>query len=85
MTRFLLLYLHRVFKLKTQWSILILGFSEIIPEFYFQTSFHDGIWTLEIKKVGHDDAGNYECQTNTEVKTSVTVQLNIMGKSEVNV
>jgi hypothetical protein len=48
--------------------------------FYLQASFNDGIWTLEIKKVGHDDGGVYECQTNTEIKTSVSVQLNIMGK-----
>ena len=45
-----------------------------------KASLNDGIWTLEIRKVGHDDGGTYECQTNTEVKTSVSVQLNIMGK-----
>jgi hypothetical protein len=48
---------------------------------FFQASLSDGIWTLEIKKVGHDDEGVYECQTNTEVKASVAVQLNIMGKT----
>ena len=48
--------------------------------FCLKASLNDGIWTLEIRKVGHDDGGTYECQTNTEVKTSVSVQLNIMGK-----
>ena len=41
----------------------------------------DGIWALEIQKVGHADQGVYECQTNTEVKTSVSIKLNVMGKS----
>lgn len=38
----------------------------------------NGIWSLEIRKVGHEDAGIYECQTNSEVKESVTVDLQIM-------
>jgi hypothetical protein len=53
---------------------------ELLRFFSFQAAFSDGIWSLEIKKVGHDDAGFYECQTNTEVKTSVAVNLNIMGE-----
>ena len=45
----------------------------------FQVSEKDGIWALEIQKVGHSDQGVYECQTNTEVKTSVPIQLHVMG------
>jgi len=33
-----------------------------------------------MKKIGDGDDGIYECQTNSEVKTSVSIQLNIMGK-----
>ena len=40
----------------------------------------EGIWSLEITKVGHSDQGIYECQTNSEVKTSVAIKLNVMGK-----
>ena len=39
-----------------------------------------GIWALEIQKVGHSDEGIYECQTNTEVKASVAIRLDVMGK-----
>lgn len=37
----------------------------------------NGIWSLVIRRVGHSDAGNYECQTNSEIKGSVTVNLDI--------
>ena len=40
-----------------------------------------GIWALEIQKVGHSDEGIYECQTNTEVKASVAIRLDVMGKN----
>ena len=40
----------------------------------------EGIWALEIQKVGHSDEGIYECQTNTEVKASVAIKLEVMGK-----
>ena len=52
----------------------------LIKSVYFQVSEKDGIWSLEIQKVGHSDQGVYECQTNTEVKTSVPIQLHVMGK-----
>ena len=38
------------------------------------------VWSLEITKVRHSDQGIYECQTNSEVKTSVAIKLNVMGK-----
>ena len=44
------------------------------------SSSKDGIWGLRIAKVGHEDAGVYECQTNSEVKGSVKVNLNVVGK-----
>ncbi len=40
----------------------------------------NGVWGVRIKRVGHEDAGVYECQTNSEVKGSVNVQLNVMGE-----
>ena len=46
---------------------------------FFQALEENGIWSLVIRKVGHDDAGIYECQTNSEVKGSVTVVLDIEG------
>ena len=50
----------------------------------FQVSENEGIWSLEIQKVGHSDQGVYECQTNREVKTSVSIKLNVMGKYILN-
>lgn len=46
---------------------------------FFQALEENGIWSLVIRKVGHDDAGIYECQTNSEIKGSVTVVLDIEG------
>ena len=46
---------------------------------FFQAVEENGIWSLVITRVGHSDAGNYECQTNSEIKGSVTVNLDIKG------
>ena len=40
----------------------------------------DGVWGLRIVKVGHRDAGVYECQTNSEVKSSTDITLNVKGE-----
>ena len=45
----------------------------------FQAKEENGIWSLVIRKVGHNDAGTYECQTNSEIKGSVNVKLDIKG------
>ena len=50
-----------------------------ISIFFFQAVEENGIWSLVIRRVGHSDAGNYECQTNSEIKGSVTVNLDIKG------
>ena len=47
---------------------------------YFQVTQEDGVWGLHISKVGHEDAGLYECQTNSEVKDSIAINVSIMGK-----
>ena len=47
--------------------------------YWFQVTSSNGVWGLSIAKVGHSDAGSYECQTNSEVKNSVQVKLNVKG------
>jgi hypothetical protein len=49
-----------------------------------KVSSHDGVWGLHIAKVGHEDAGVYECQTNSEVKRSATVALATTGQYQVS-
>ncbi|CAB4058650.1 unnamed protein product [Lepeophtheirus salmonis] len=41
----------------------------------------NGIWSLSISRVGQEDFGKYECQTNTEIKNSVIVSLNVLETS----
>ena len=40
-----------------------------------------GTWTLQIQKVGPRDAGEYQCQVNTEPKISLPVFLTVTGGS----
>lgn len=58
----------------TNQSILLLLF--------LQVGNRDGVWSLNISKVGHEDAGLYACQTNDDERGSVTVKLNIMGEED---
>ena len=39
----------------------------------------DGVWGLNITKVGHEDAGVYVCQTDDPDRGTVSVRLNIKG------
>jgi hypothetical protein len=60
---------------ETLWGTLYIGI-------LFQATEENGIWSLVIRKVGHNDQGNYECQTNSEIKGSVTVKLDIKGTKQ---
>lgn len=45
-------------------------------------SFYDatnGVWTLQVKYVGEQDNGYYECQVGTEPKLSAQILLNVIG------
>ncbi|TRY70331.1 hypothetical protein TCAL_09632, partial [Tigriopus californicus] len=58
--------------------VLTHGHSVFTTDNRVTASSHNGVWALNIAKVGHADAGLYECQTNSEVKGSITIQLDIM-------
>ena len=64
-------------RINLEFSLKYYSYSHFFCE--FQSAEENGIWSLVIKKVGHSDAGFYECQTNNEVKRSVTVKLEIKG------
>ena len=40
---------------------------------------HDGVWGLNITKVGREDAGVYVCQTDDPDMGTVSVRLDIKG------
>ena len=42
----------------------------------------DGVWGLNITKVGREDAGVYVCQTDDPDRGTVAVTLNIKGKED---
>ena len=44
-----------------------------------QVSNKDGVWGLNITKVGHEDAGVYVCQTDDPDMGTVSVRLDIKG------
>ena len=41
----------------------------------------NGVWGLNITKVGHEDAGVYVCQTDDPAMGTVSVRLDIKGNA----
>ena len=48
---------------------------------YPQVNNRDGVWGLNITKVGHEDAGVYVCQTDDPAMGTVSVRLDIKGNT----
>ena len=50
-----------------------------VSQSFVQVSDHDGVWGLNITKVGREDAGVYVCQTDDPDMGTVSVRLDIKG------